>query len=727
MAKRVVDELITLLRYNINTAELQKHKKHLKEIQRTAKRMRDEVSKEVKFKVSDANVPEWKEKLKVIEKTLNEQKKVTAENKKYSASVKEWARKRRKEVAEIRKAAQAQKKVNSETREGARVSREAGRASRNAAATAVRWFRNLGQVIGTTKVKSKALWSSMTLGARRVRNAIRPINRQFMLMGRRINRTVSNILRFRNLVGVSLGGLAGYTAMKDTAVVGAEMEKRRLMLRNFGKVEGETNEEAEQRVASQEKAIMNTALKTPLDFGTTTDLYVNMLQRGMNPDKDLKGLVDSAFKYGGTQDDLKRALLQLGQGWAKNKFQGQDLRAATEARIPILEALANVVGDPTKDKQDNIGKVYEMASEGKLNREILSQAFDWLAKDAEGSAEEIANTMSGLTNKILDFKHIFQVMVNDSGYFDSLKEILKEITDKLFELYETGKLKEYAKAVSDYLVVNIKAFWEWLKKTAVAIRDGETFIQRLAKKVGGFGALVKWLGMVLLTAWLAPLLILVGQIMKLIWAMGAWAVQAIATTAATKGVAAAFALLGKSLLIGSIIATLIYALYKLWENWDTVVAWMTNAWETFTGTVSIMVKNMVQDIKDAFAEAKDIFETYLGGKVIKFAGESLGKGAGWVSKKFRQANKPEEMNKDAAVLRQIKNFVSSGEQNTYGHRLPVNGNNRPINNDNSSTVQNSVTVNGATTDPYTSANVIKQTLTDLANRQQRNSTTTVEY
>ena len=330
--------------------------------------------------------------------------------------------------------------------------------------------------------------------------------RVLVKMGHRINRTASNLMRFRNLVGISIAGFLGFREIGAILGEGLLVESGDLAIGNFGKPEGETDEEQLERVAVIRKKINNIALQTKFGLKATEEAWVAMTRRGMDAESFLQGMLDSTAKYGGTVDDVKRAMLQLGQGWAKNKLQGQDLKALLETKLPILKALTAVTRTKNMTDDQAIANIQKMSREGKITRAVLTDMFKFLKTDAAGSTEALKKTMGFVLDQLGDFRDIFRRKVSSAGFFGSVKVKLQEIARSLGEIRDSGRLDELAEKLSGVLSRAVQSLWDWTIVLIDEFERGVHWTQRLSDTFGGFANTIKViLGLVLL-GWFAPLI-----------------------------------------------------------------------------------------------------------------------------------------------------------------------------------------------------------------------------
>lgn len=112
---------------------------------------------------------------------------------------------------------------------------------------------------------------------------------------------------------------------------------------------------------------------------------------------DVAEVVSLALKVqGATAAESASAMLQLAQAFGSGRLAGEEFRAISESAPNLLRALAESLGVPT-------GALKEMAAEGKLTTEVLTQAFgdDRLLAQLRDQAQGFV-TISGSTQVFKD-------------------------------------------------------------------------------------------------------------------------------------------------------------------------------------------------------------------------------------------------------------------------------------------------------------------------------------
>lgn len=107
-----------------------------------------------------------------------------------------------------------------------------------------------------------------------------------------------------------------------------------------------------------------------------------------------------AMKAGGaTITETASAMLQLSQAFGSGKLRGEEFNAVNEAAPRVMKALADGMGVP-------IGKLAEMAKEGKITSEVMAvalpKALAQVRKEAE-QVQTIGGAFTVLRNQVMEF------------------------------------------------------------------------------------------------------------------------------------------------------------------------------------------------------------------------------------------------------------------------------------------------------------------------------------
>lgn len=210
------------------------------------------------------------------------------------------------------------------------------------------------------------------------------------------------------------------------------------------------------------------AKDTPLQLGDVTDAFALLKAYGLDPmDGSLKAIEDQSEKLGGGMERLEGITTAVGQAWAKQKLQTEEILQLVERGVPVWDMLAKVTGK-------NAAQLQDLASKGKLGRDVIKALVDEMGRSSEGAAAKAMSTLTGLVSNLGDTAADFLNRIANAGALDHVKNKLKELGDTIAQMDQDGRLDTLAKGLSDAFVQGS----EWV----------ERFIKRLADV--DFGTLI---------------------------------------------------------------------------------------------------------------------------------------------------------------------------------------------------------------------------------------------
>src|SRR5690606_29115717 len=116
--------------------------------------------------------------------------------------------------------------------------------------------------------------------------------------------------------------------------------------------------------------IKDFAKNTPLQLDQVTETFVRLKNFGLNPmDGVMQSIIDQSEKLGGGYERVQGISLALGQAWAKQKLQGEEILQLIERGVPVWQLLENVTGKNTAELQ-------KLSSAGALGRDVMKQLID---------------------------------------------------------------------------------------------------------------------------------------------------------------------------------------------------------------------------------------------------------------------------------------------------------------------------------------------------------------
>lgn len=279
--------------------------------------------------------------------------------------------------------------------------------------------------------------------------------------------------RFIALAGTYLGINRLWQAITGIFETGSQFEKLGVQFNALmGSIEG--GEKATAWVKQFTK-------DTPLQLEEVSRLFVRLKAFGLDPmNGTLQAITDQAFKLGGGFQEAEGISLALGQAWAKQKLQGEEILQLIERGVPVWDLLAQVTGKNTQELQ-------KLSEQGKLGRDVIRDLMEEIGRQAKGSAAANMTLLSGLISNTKDNLAQFYNLVSSSGAMDWLKDQLAELNTEFEQMAADGRLQEWAQNVSDAIV----SAGTFVRDTAGALyefRQEIGFVAKawLALKVGSF-------------------------------------------------------------------------------------------------------------------------------------------------------------------------------------------------------------------------------------------------
>ncbi|AYV36690.1 tape measure protein [Aeromonas veronii] len=214
--------------------------------------------------------------------------------------------------------------------------------------------------------------------------------------------------------------------------------------------------------------IQDFAKNTPLQLSEVTQVFVRLKAFGIDPMAGaMQGIVDQAFKLGGGFEEVQGISLALGQAWAKQKLQGEEILQLIERGVPVWQMLEQVTGRNTSELQ-------KLSEAGKLGRETISALMNEIAAQSRGAAADNMSLLSGLISNAQDNLAKFYRMVAENGALTWLKNQLANLNAEFETMARDGRLQEWAKRLSDGFITMgetlkslIQILYEW--RTALAV------------------------------------------------------------------------------------------------------------------------------------------------------------------------------------------------------------------------------------------------------------------
>ncbi|BBG84631.1 hypothetical protein AHGSH82_017760 [Aeromonas hydrophila] len=229
--------------------------------------------------------------------------------------------------------------------------------------------------------------------------------------------------------------------------------------------------------------IQDFAKNTPLQLSEVTQVFVRLKAFGIDPmNGAMQGIVDQAYKLGGGFEEVQGISLALGQAWAKQKLQGEEILQLIERGVPVWQLLEQVTGKNTAELQ-------KLSEAGKLGRDTISALMNEIAAQSSGAAANNMSLLSGLISNAQDNLAKFYRMVAESGALDWLKNQLASLNREFDQMAQDGRLQAWAKRLSDGFIT----LGETLKSLIQTLYEWRTALTVLAQTWVGL-KIVGWIG-----------------------------------------------------------------------------------------------------------------------------------------------------------------------------------------------------------------------------------------
>lgn len=266
-------------------------------------------------------------------------------------------------------------------------------------------------------------------------------------------------------------------AVKAAALIGvvAIVDKLRSGLSNLARSVWETGNQFEQfsaRLNAEEFGYIEEFVKTtPQGLDDVAEAFLRLKSFGMDPmNGTLQSLIDKNAQLGGNMESLQGIILQLGQGWTKQKLQANDLIPILERGVPVYDLLSEAMGKTAAEIQ-------ELASAGKLGRKEIQLLIDAMGASAVGEASKQMSMMTGIVATLRSQFTNFYKDIADAGAWEYLKAQLTELSGYIKQLSDSGELQRMAQAFSDGFIT----IAETVKSTVVTIYEMREVLGLLAQ------------------------------------------------------------------------------------------------------------------------------------------------------------------------------------------------------------------------------------------------------
>lgn len=184
-----------------------------------------------------------------------------------------------------------------------------------------------------------------------------------------------------------------------------------------------------------------------VEFDGVLEAAAKLKSFGLEPlDGTLEALINQNAKLGGSQEQLQGIILAVGQAWAKQKLQGEEILQLIERNVPVWDLLSRATGKNTLELQ-------KLSEQGKLGRDVIAALLAEIGKAADGAAEKNLGRLSSLFVQLKDRVQ----QVSNSGVLDYFKGRVSALIAEIDRLAKSGQLAQFARQFSDAIVRTAQA------------------------------------------------------------------------------------------------------------------------------------------------------------------------------------------------------------------------------------------------------------------------------
>lgn len=253
----------------------------------------------------------------------------------------------------------------------------------------------------------------------------------------------SSALRMISALGGAYVGFQGIRSLlSDFLRTASQFETARIQLNSlFGDAD---------KGAAAFAWVKDFARDTPYELDGVLKAFQTLKNFGLDPmDGTLQAVADQSAKFGARQEDLEGISLALGQAWAAQRLQGQDILQLITRGVPVWQLLQDVTGK-------NTAELRKMSEAGELGRDVISALIQRMGEASTGAAAAQMQAFGGIVSNVKDTWAQFLDGVGQAGALDALKTELSGVLDKVTELNDSGALSSFATSISGGITTAVR-------------------------------------------------------------------------------------------------------------------------------------------------------------------------------------------------------------------------------------------------------------------------------
>ena len=210
------------------------------------------------------------------------------------------------------------------------------------------------------------------------------------------------------------------------------------------------------------------AVTTPFSLEAVTDAALKLKAFGLDPlDGSLRSIIDQSSAMGVSQENLEGIILAVGQAWAKQKLQGEEILQLVERGVPVWDMLGRVLNKTT-------GEVQKLSEQGRLGRAEIRLLVEEMGRANMGAAAENIDNMSGSWSNFNDKVREVYRTLGEQGAWNYLTQQVQLATKWFDQMLQSGQVAEWGKSFNSVLRSvgeSIKSLTSWINENSGAIAN----------------------------------------------------------------------------------------------------------------------------------------------------------------------------------------------------------------------------------------------------------------
>lgn len=238
-----------------------------------------------------------------------------------------------------------------------------------------------------------------------------------------------------------------------------KLERLQVMLK------GMANEADKAGQAQREmNQLLDMARHAPFSLDALSNSYVKLRTTGIEPAKNtLQAMTDAVARFGADDELLKRATIAIQQ------MAGKGVVSMEELRQQLGEAVPSAMRKMAYSMGVSVGQLAKTVSTGTVEATYAIRAMmNELQMSNMNAAANLMVTWDGMLSRLRTNAMVLAKTIADSGYMDTMKEVVQDLTDIMGSEQATAWAKKFGAAIQE-VVTFLRSMLTWLNENSAAL------------------------------------------------------------------------------------------------------------------------------------------------------------------------------------------------------------------------------------------------------------------